>query len=86
MTGPMNTESRTHDLAAGISQNGAALDAAPGTEDRLTEAPTTRPARGKSDINWFRFWMRMLVAMIVFNVVAGLFTWYVLFPKLHPVH
>lgn len=48
---------------------------------RPAGAPAARP---RSGINWFRFWMQMLVAMVVFNILAGLFTWYVLFPILHP--
>ena len=35
-------------------------------------------------INWFRFWIQTLVAMMVFNVIAGLVTWYFIFPHLHP--
>jgi hypothetical protein len=42
-------------------------------------APT--PATG---INWFRFWMRMLIAMLAFNVIAALITWFFIFPHLHP--
>ena len=41
-------------------------------------------ARNKGDVNWARFWMQMLVAMVVFNVVAGLITWYFIFPRLFP--
>ena len=39
------------------------------------------PRRG---INWFRFWMQMLIAMLVFNLIAGFVTWYFIFPRLHP--
>jgi hypothetical protein len=35
-------------------------------------------------INWFRFWMRMLIAMLAFNVIAGVITWFFIFPHLHP--
>jgi len=28
----------------------------------------------------------MLVAMVVFNVIAGLVTWFFIFPHLHPAH
>ncbi len=34
--------------------------------------------------NWFRFWVRVAVAALAFNVVAALVTWYFVFPKLHP--
>jgi hypothetical protein len=44
--------------------------------------PTGNPRR--SGINWFRFCMQMLAAMVVFNIVAGLVTWYFIFPHLHP--
>ena len=43
-----------------------------------------RSAARKSGINWFRFWMQMLVALVFFNIVAGLVTWFFIFPKLHP--
>jgi hypothetical protein len=46
-------------------------------------AAATPPAK-KKGINWFRFWMQMLAVMIVFNIVAGLITWYYIFPILHP--
>jgi hypothetical protein len=48
-----------------------------------SQGPAARPTDG---FNWFRFWMRVLVAMIAFNVLAGLLTWYVIFPRLHPAH
>jgi hypothetical protein len=35
-------------------------------------------------MNWFRFWIQILIAMMVFNVIAGLVTWYFIFPHLHP--
>ncbi len=33
-------------------------------------------------IDWFRFWRDMAIAALVFNVVAGLVTWYYIFPLL----
>ncbi|HYA65282.1 MAG TPA: hypothetical protein VEE84_01240 [Burkholderiaceae bacterium] len=45
-------------------------------------APRSGPPR--KGINWFRFWMQMLVAMLIFNIIAGLVTWYFIFPRLHP--
>jgi len=44
-------------------------------------SPASEPKRG---INWFRFWMQMLLAMLAFNIIAGLVTWYFIFPRLHP--
>jgi hypothetical protein len=35
---------------------------------------------------WYRFWKRMLWSALAFNVVAGLVTWFVLFPRLFPGH
>jgi len=55
-----------------------------------TGAATTRRANAAGSpqppaaFNWFRFWVRALVAMLVFNVVAGLVTWFFIFPHLHP--
>jgi hypothetical protein len=46
------------------------------------DVPPAAPRR--SGINWFRFWIQMAVAMLVFNIVAGLATWYFIFPHLHP--
>jgi len=37
-------------------------------------------------INWFRFWMQMVLAAIAFNIVAGLVTWFFVFPHLFPAH
>jgi len=45
---------------------------------------TTQGATPRRGINWFRFWMQMLVAMLVFNIIAGLVTWFFVFPRLHP--
>jgi len=51
---------------------------------RTQEKDTTAGAPPRRSINWFRFWMQMLVAMLVFNVIAGFVTWYFIFPRLHP--
>jgi len=34
--------------------------------------------------NWTRFWVRAILAMLAFNVLAALLTVYVIFPWLHP--
>ncbi len=39
-----------------------------------------RAVAGKPD--WFRFWRDMVIAALGFNVVAGLVTWYYIFPVL----
>ena len=53
-----------------------------------SQNPDVKPTRGtatpRKGINWFRFWMQMLVAVLVFNILAGLVTWFFIFPKLHP--
>ncbi|HXW65248.1 MAG TPA: hypothetical protein VEK74_09205 [Burkholderiaceae bacterium] len=53
-----------------------------------TQNPNVKPTQGaagqRKGINWFRFWMQMLVAVLVFNIIAGLVTWFFIFPKLHP--
>jgi hypothetical protein len=51
--------------------------AAQGQPDRA--APQVHPA-----FNWTRFWIQSAVTVLVFNVVAGLMTWYWLFPRLFP--
>jgi hypothetical protein len=35
-------------------------------------------------IDWKRFWIRMILAAVAFNVLAALVTWLVIFPRLHP--
>lgn len=42
------------------------------------------PQRRVSAINWHRFWIQMAIAAVVFNIVAGIVTWYFIFPRLHP--
>jgi len=44
---------------------------------------TTVAGSGKG-FNWFRFWVRSAIALLVFNVIAALVTWYFIFPRLHP--
>jgi hypothetical protein len=57
--------------------------------DPTKRAPSTRgraPARATDKINWYRFWVQMAIAALAFNVLAGLLTWYFIFPKLFPPH
>jgi hypothetical protein len=56
------------------SQRGPAASASP------------RPSAPQGGFNWVRFWLRSLLAMLVFNLVAGFATWYWIFPRLHPAH
>ncbi len=56
---------------------------AKGPAHRRPAAPPARSLRG-GGINWFRFWMQMLAAMLVFNVLAALVTWFFILPHLHP--
>jgi hypothetical protein len=51
------------------------------SNDTPTPSPQTRSGSGA---NWFRFWMRSLIAIIVFNIIAGIITWHYVFPHLHP--
>jgi hypothetical protein len=46
--------------------------------------PATRRVAPPKGVNWSRFWMQMLIAVLVFNLIAGLVTWFFIFPKLHP--
>jgi hypothetical protein len=42
-------------------------------------APQSHPA-----FDWTRFWIHSAVTVIVFNVMAGLITWYWILPRLFP--
>jgi hypothetical protein len=51
--------------------------------------PTLGPAqsaasRAQTPFNWARFWVQCAVLVIAFNVMAGLATWYWIFPRLFP--
>jgi len=54
------------------------------TQKSDARAATRGAASPRKGVNWFRFWMQMLVAVLIFNVIAGLVTWFIIFPKLHP--
>jgi hypothetical protein len=43
--------------------------------------PREQPRRRKA-VNWLRFWIEVLIAMVVFNVIAALVTWLFILPKL----
>jgi len=56
-----------------------------GTTTQSSKAkPATGSAAPRRGVNWSRFWLQMLIAMLVFNIIAGLVTWFFIFPKLHP--
>jgi hypothetical protein len=46
--------------------------------------PDARQEREPGDVNWFRFWMQVLLAVVVFNVLAALVAWFFILPQLHP--
>ncbi len=46
--------------------------------------PKTAGAGSGKGFNWFRFWVRSAIALLVFNIIAALLTWYFIFPRLHP--
>jgi hypothetical protein len=48
-----------------------------GQDGRSREQPRRRKA-----VNWLRFWIEVLIAMVVFNVIAALVTWLFILPKL----
>ena len=60
--------------------------------NRVAASPATAPPpRAKfssrarrSSFPWKRFWIQSLIAMLIFNVFAGLVTWYFIFPRLFP--
>jgi hypothetical protein len=45
---------------------------------------TSTAASTRSGFNWFRFWVRAGIAMLVFNIIAFFVTWYFILPRLHP--
>lgn len=54
-------------------------------------APAARPGSavqptGARQPNWSRFWIQMISAMVLFNIAAGLITWYFIFPHLRWAH
>lgn len=42
------------------------------------------PGGAGAQFDWKRFWVRSLIAVFIFNILAGLVTWYFIFPRLHP--
>ncbi len=78
----MNASDPAQFKTSGADQVGANVAGADATG--ANAAPADPRKRVKSGMNWFRFWMQMLAAMIIFNIVAGLVTWYYIFPRLHP--
>jgi hypothetical protein len=56
------------------------------TSSEATNRPQeqTSGRRVVSTFPWKRFLIQSLIAMAVFNVIAGLVTWYFIFPRLFP--
>lgn len=53
------------------------------TITRSTGTQRSIPAKGLAPFNWKKFWIEVGVYVLIFNIVAGLITWYFIFPKLH---
>ena len=65
---------------AGAGRSGAASG-----ETASGPSPSEAGARPAApSFDWKRFWIRSLIAIAIFNIVAGLLTWYFIFPRLHP--
>lgn len=52
-----------------------------GAPESSRQGPPHRPASG---FNWKRFWIQSLILIAIFNIAAGLITWYFILPRLHP--
>jgi hypothetical protein len=48
-------------------------------------AAQSAATRTRTRVNWARFWIQSAVLAVAFNVLAGLGTWYWIFPRLFPV-
>ena len=54
--------------------------------DSRTDSRTDGRTNGRKnpgEFNWVKFWIEMGIYALIFNIVAGLITWYYIFPKLH---
>ena len=51
-----------------------------------THPQNALPTKPATKFSWYRFWVRTLIAVVIFNIIAGFVTWYWLFPHLHPAH
>jgi len=49
----------------------------------VTITRSTGKQKKPGDFNWMKFWIEMGIYALLFNIVAGLITWYYIFPKLH---
>ncbi len=54
-----------------------------GTRVDVTITRSTGKQKKPGDFNWMKFWIEMGIYALLFNIVAGLITWYYIFPKLH---
>ncbi len=56
-------------------------------EKSMSQAPSNRPGTGRTQPkranSWMRFWIEVLVAMLVFNLIAAFVTWKWIFPRLY---
>lgn len=39
-------------------------------------------ARNRKAVNWLRFWIEVLIAIVAFNVIAAIITWLFVLPRL----
>ncbi|BAP89288.1 uncharacterized protein E1O_21570 [Burkholderiales bacterium GJ-E10] len=54
-----------------------------GTRADVTITRSTGKQKKPGEFNWVKFWIEMGIYALIFNIVAGLITWYYIFPKLH---
>ena len=46
------------------------------------KAPSDLARRRRSTMKWLRFWIEVLIAMVIFNIIAAIATWYFILPRL----
>lgn len=54
-----------------------------GTRAGVTITRSNGKQKNPGAFNWVKFWIEMGIYALIFNIVAGLITWYYIFPKLH---
>ena len=54
-----------------------------GTRADVTITRSTGKRKNPGQFNWVKFWIEMGIYALIFNIIAGLVTWYYIFPKLH---
>jgi|GEM_PF-2766524 len=60
------------------------MDNNTGTSPRNSDRTSVKTDTPIAGFNWFRFWVRVAIAVLVFNILAAIVTWYFIFPRLHP--